>query len=466
MLKGSLEHFALADIFRLLSWAKKTGKIEVARSVGQGKVFFRDGEVYYAESSLSREPLGQKLIRSGMLTEANLRRALEQNTRSGEMIGQILLSNGWVTEHQLQTALKQQIEDSVFDMLSSKEGTFAFSPGVVADIDVEISVSVENLIMEASRRLDEMELIRRKIPSLDTVLRMSSKPPEGAAEINITAEEWRMLVLVDGERSITEIAQAVGKDSFGTLRALYGLVNSGLVEVVPEEDNGQQVFSVEPAISISPEPPRVAPGPVGPLVERTMFDEPAESDKPVDAPAAQVPGSPVGVEPTAAEEPQQDVPESPVTIDIDADAPDAESDSPVGSDELAGPPDLQVLPGGSGAPVVPPAPRGRVLYGDSGPIFEPDPEPEPSEQEAEAEPPSPAEQPGLPARDPEPARPPIDPQVDRSTVVRELAGLFSDEDSAPAEPRNGSPDNRKRVEDDEAVDRKLISKLIDGVKGL
>lgn len=416
MLKGTLEHFALADIFRLLSWAKKTGKIEVARTAGQGKVFFRDGEVYYAESSLSREPLGQKLIRSGMLTEANLRRALEQNTRSGEMIGQILLANGWVTEHQLQTALKQQIEDSVFDMLSANEGTFEFAPGVLVDIDVEIFVSVENLIMEASRRLDEMGLIQRKIPSLDTILRMSSKPPEGAAEINITAEEWRMLVMVNGERTVTEIAQAVGKDSFGALRGLYGLVNSGLVEVVPDVTEPYEGLSVEPAISISPEPPNVAPGPI--LEEEEEGSSSAEG-----RPDLQVVPAPEPLESEAS--------------------PSAE------------PEERSELP-------VPPAPRGRVLYGDDGPVFEPEPE-------LEAGPhPAPAEE-----RQPEPVEPVRGarsdlPQVDRSTVVRELAGLFSDDASGSTQTgaKQEGTDNRKRVEDDDAVDRKLISKLIDGVKGL
>ena len=59
MLKGSLEEFALSDIFRLLSFTKKTGKLDVARAAGNGTVYFKGGDVYFAESSLSREPLGQ-----------------------------------------------------------------------------------------------------------------------------------------------------------------------------------------------------------------------------------------------------------------------------------------------------------------------------------------------------------------------------------------------------------------------
>lgn len=65
--------------------------------------------------------------------------------------------------------------------------------------------------------------------------------------------------------------------------------------------------------------------------------------------------------------------------------------------------------------------------------------------------------------------------MDRISAVRELAGLFSEgeEEEGTARPKRASaqegeeaPDNRKRVEDDEQVTRGLISRLIDGVKGL
>jgi hypothetical protein len=66
------------------------------------------------------------------------------------------------------------------------------------------------------------------------------------------------------------------------------------------------------------------------------------------------------------------------------------------------------------------------------------------------------------------------PTVDRAAVVRELAGLF-DEDrpkarpsgpSAPPAPGAPAEDQRKRVEDDEQINKGVISRLIKGVKGL
>ena len=231
MLKGTLDDFTLPDMFRLMSFAKKTGRLDVERRAGHGSVFFREGEVYYAESSLTKIPLGQKLLRAGVITESQLNKALDANAESGERVGEILLQTGVVDGEQLEAALRAQIEDAVFDLLRWDLGEFSWEPDAAVDPEVGIMVSVENLIMEASRRLDELEVITRKIPSGRTVLRMADKPPEGAVEINITPEEWRILVLVDGTRTVAQIGDLVGLDEFDAMRTLYGLVSAGLIEV-------------------------------------------------------------------------------------------------------------------------------------------------------------------------------------------------------------------------------------------
>jgi hypothetical protein len=244
MLKGTLDDFTLPDVFRLMSFAKKTGRVDVVRSAGQGKVYFRDGEVYYAESSLSKEPLGQKLVRSRALTEGQLMKALDQHALSGERLGSVLLQSGLVTEEQLESAVRQQIEDAIFDLLRWELGEFAWEPGGDFETEVHIGVSVENLIMEASRRLDEYEVIKRKIPSGASVLGMAATPPEGAVEINITPQEWRILVLVDGNRTVEDIATLVGLDEFGAMRVLYGLVSAGLIELISEGKPRDEVTQV------------------------------------------------------------------------------------------------------------------------------------------------------------------------------------------------------------------------------
>jgi hypothetical protein len=565
MLKGTLDDFTLPDIFRLMSLAKKTGRMDVSRGAGEGRVFFNEGDVYYAESSLSREPLGQKLIRARALTESQLNKALDTHAQTGRRVGDIMIESGMVTSDQIEAAVAQQIEDAVFDLLRWDLGEFTWETGAELDVEVPISVSVENLIMEASRRLDELEVIQRKIPGEHAVLMMAQTPPEGAAEINITPEEWRALVLVDGSRTLGEIGRMIGKDDFETMKILYGLVSAGLVEV-------DQEASVAAAEAAEAEVEEVAeaeePAPEAALEVEEPAPEVEEPALEVEEPALEVVGAEPEVEPEAAAEPEVEVvaaePEPTGDLeDFPAGAPAATVEEPgpeevavpeaeaepaevgpetgaVGEEPVGGELDVtadEVLAGVAPADEVLAgvAPADEVAVDEGGgpedvevaaaadttpdlmDVLEVAPEPQaevevPAFEGMDEAPAGPEEEAPAAetvsvgdAEDPflsdlldqdaaadapeEVASPPAEPaaeevsdegegevapSVDRAAVVRELAGLF-DEDrpkgrptgaSAPPAPGPPADDERKRVEDDEQINKGVISRLIKGVKGL
>jgi hypothetical protein len=458
MLKGSIEDFALSDICRLLSFTKKTGKLEVVRSAGEGKVFFRDGEVYYAVSSLKREPLGQKLIRSGSLTETQLRKALDLNAATGERVGEILLRGGAITELQLINAVKGQIEDAAFDLLRWETGEFVFEPHDRFTVEIPISVSVENLIMEASRRTDELEVVRRKIPSLEVILAVAPAPPQGAREINITPDEWRMLVLVDGRRPVGEILESTGIDEFTGLRTLYGLISSGLLDVL----------TLGPVGDVAAEAP-APPAPPG----RTLSSEPPNSYTTPARPTFEPLGGAAGIGGADRGAVEPETVRGPGTVAPDAGRPEVEEEPegyPSGPEMGVGRRFAEDLDHEEAPEPAPLTPNGRV--------------PESWFDTSDAE--EPFEEGGGPSvptetlltdlvegADEDPVgsiSPALGREVDRDTVVRELAGLFgesedarkNDDDAGHSQP----PGGRKRVEDDEQIDQQLIGRLIDGVKGL
>ena len=498
MLKGTLDDFTLADVFRLLSLAKRTGKLDVERSAGSGRVFFRDGEIYYADSSLTREPLGKKLIRARVVTETQLMKALDQAAAGEGRVGDILVSSGVATTEQLQIAVRQQIEEAVFEMLHWDRGEYSWDPKVQADVEVPIAVSVENLIMEASRRLDELELIKRKIPSEDTIPGMAPSPPEGAAEINITPEEWRILVLIDGRRTVRDISAGSGWDEFTTMRTLYGLVSAGLVEVLgPPGDTSAETSEEVPGFG-----PVTAPAARSTIEPSQETPAPSLQEIPEPQPAAEV-------EPQPEIEPEQEIKQP--EPEIKQPEPEIE---PVGVPEHVLEPDPEHVP--EPEPVTEPEPEH---------VLEPDPEPHvvaeaPTESEPEAitlDRPEPAGEPFLSdllRAEPEGPAPEVVPapeggqaaevephpapvaveegaratadeafqmEIDRAEMARELSGLFrddrpayrplipgeSEEETEDGPPRPPTPPPvRKRVEDDEQVTKGLISRLIDGVKGL
>ena len=240
-LRGNLRDFSLPDVFQLVTFSRKTGVLRIVREDGaQGSVWFREGEVFFASSNWHSAPLGERLVGAQRITAQALKRGLELRTAEGEggrRLGQILVDEGYITESVLEGFVTEQIQDTIFDLMRWDEGEFDFEsmPDVV-DEDIGLTVSIENVVMEGSRRLEEWSRIRKKIPSVDVVFKMATAPGEGTFEISLKPIEWQLLLQIDGTRSVAELAVESGRTDFEVARILYGLFSAGLLEFATDEE--------------------------------------------------------------------------------------------------------------------------------------------------------------------------------------------------------------------------------------
>jgi hypothetical protein len=237
-LEGTLKDFSLADMFRLLGSGKKTGSLHLERSGAEGRVCFRDGRVYYASSNWHRESLGRRLVRSGVISEKQLRQTLglqkiQKREKAGRRLGQILVEEGYLEAHVLDEFIQAQINDTLFDLFRWEEGQLRFEVGEACEEeDIGVSVAVESIIMESARRLEMWERIKERIPSLDTEFVMAAAPGDKSLEIHLKPREWMLLCYLHGGRSIRELVELTGYDDFETAKVLYGMYAAGLIEPV------------------------------------------------------------------------------------------------------------------------------------------------------------------------------------------------------------------------------------------
>jgi len=236
-LRGDLRDFSLPDIFHLVASSRKTGVLRIRSSDAEGSVWFHDGEVFFAQSDWKYEPLGQRMVAQGKITANALERALEIQQAEGKRLGQILLSEGYISQQVLESFVQEQIQDTIFDLMRWEEGGFGFEPiSLPVDEDIGLSVSIENLIMEGSRRLEEWSRITKKLPSMEIVFKMATAPGEGAREISLKPAEWTVLLKVDGTRTVSELARDTNRTEFDVARILYGLFSADLIEVVRDDE--------------------------------------------------------------------------------------------------------------------------------------------------------------------------------------------------------------------------------------
>lgn len=241
-LEGNLKDFSLEDMFRLLASGQKTGTLHMERGEAEGRVCFKSGRVFFASSNWNRESLGRRLVKAGVISEKQLRQALglqkiQKKEKANRRLGQILVDEGYLESKILENFIQEQINDTLFDLFRWEEGDLRFEADETCeDEDIGISVSVENIIMESSRRLELWNRIRQKIPSLDTRFIMASAPGDKSMEIHLKPKEWMLLCYLHGGRTVSELVELTGYNDFETARILYGMYSAGLIERLGSPD--------------------------------------------------------------------------------------------------------------------------------------------------------------------------------------------------------------------------------------
>ena len=239
-LRGNLKDFTLSDVFQLIALSRKTGVLRMhRRDASHGSVWFRDGDVFFAESNWRRERLGDRLVAARRITPDALQWAVQLRAAEpqGRRLGTILVDEGHISRDVLEAFVREQILDTVFDLMRWEDGEFDFELTLERpEEDIGLSVSIENIAMESGRRLEEWERIKRKVPSTDIVFKMSTAPGEGPFEISLKPIEWNLLLLIDGTRSVAELARAAQITDFDVAKVVYGLFSAGLLEAVSDEE--------------------------------------------------------------------------------------------------------------------------------------------------------------------------------------------------------------------------------------
>jgi hypothetical protein len=85
--------------------------------------------------------------------------------------------------------------------------------------------------MEAAHQHDEWRVLSRKVPGLDYVPTLAS--PEVGRPVTLSPAEWGLIVRIDGQKSVRDLAGESGASSFHVAKLLYGLVTANLVEIQP-----------------------------------------------------------------------------------------------------------------------------------------------------------------------------------------------------------------------------------------
>lgn len=227
-IKGSLQEASLPDVLQLLALGQKTGCLSVSDRSNLGYIYFDRGRICYASIVNRRDRLGDILVKHGKITQAALDAAIERQSRTrGKRLGEILVEDGALSRVELEHYMRVQIEEAVYFLFTWTAGNFNFESDIRPDTqDFLVSINPESLLLEGARRVDEWNLIEKKVPSFDLIFTID-RDRLSLSGVTLTEEQRRLLELIDGERDVQQLIDDSGMGEFDVGKALYGLITAG-----------------------------------------------------------------------------------------------------------------------------------------------------------------------------------------------------------------------------------------------
>ena len=236
VLEGHLSSFRLPDVLGFLSSTRQTGTLLVTNGEREASLFFREGALVYASSNQEQMRLGAVLIRKRKITVEQRDRIDAMMRGGGGQFGALAVREAFLSDDQLRDFLKVQVSEIVFDAFLWGDGRFSFSRLTeLPSHAVTIAIDLPNLVMEGARRIAEWEQCEQLLPDRSVVFRVVPAPRD--EKITLTADEWKILFLINGQRTIDDLCRDADEDRLHVCRVLYGLEANKLIEPAPRMES-------------------------------------------------------------------------------------------------------------------------------------------------------------------------------------------------------------------------------------
>jgi hypothetical protein len=240
---GNIRDLTLVDLFQIVQLGRRTCVLTVDDEHGIWyRTYFADGFVIYADSNKRYAPLGEDLVNAGIVTRPRREAALVEYGALGAdrpRFGTFLLHQGIIDRETLVDFIQKKIKIKLFDMFLIEEGTFTYELAPYRlDEDITVSISVTEIVMESTKRVDDYKRLGKRIPSVDLVVRKENKPWSELlrGDYEFSGVEKDVLGLADKGLTIREMANTLNiDDQLHLLKIVNGFLNLGLVRLgMPE----------------------------------------------------------------------------------------------------------------------------------------------------------------------------------------------------------------------------------------
>ena len=246
--RGRLQSMSFPALLHWIGADGKTGNLVLNQGAISKKISFRQGRIVSTSSNDPREYLGQFLVSQELISEEQLRSAMDLQKRSRMMLGKILLEGKIIQEKELKRQLIKKAEEMIYNLFLWEQGVFRFEEDEIPrKAEVSFTLEIAKILKEGERRHERLRKIRRVFPSDQVVLAKTGKIPTKKAFAQPVVK--KIFLLVDGHRSIADLCLEVRLPEFPLSWILYQMFERGyftfaeeIVSKVPTRETANSVL--------------------------------------------------------------------------------------------------------------------------------------------------------------------------------------------------------------------------------
>lgn len=219
--RGDLRQTALPEMLAILDQSRMAGVLEAVLGEVTKRIFLENGYVVSASSTDLADSLGGYLRRVGRLTEAEFHASMQLRGAGGKRLGEVLIEQGTLSPGQVFQAIREHVEGIVWSLFAWEEGTVTFRlGGFDTRAIVRIQIPLRQAVVQGVKRAANARSLVGRMGGKG-VLFEPSYELEDLIEVALDSDEYRLLSLVDGKRTLYELATKGPLVAHENARLLY-----------------------------------------------------------------------------------------------------------------------------------------------------------------------------------------------------------------------------------------------------
>jgi hypothetical protein len=209
-----------------------SGVLALTQGVVAKGLYFVDGEIAFAASTVEEDRLGANLYRIGRITESEFRAGLARAEEPGHRLGQALIEAGVLSPEELAAAVTGQVERIVFSVLRWTSGQVrrdTMDRPIPADCELDLHTS--RLLLVGMRQFPDVDRLERALGPPERRFRRVTPLPFDYDQLSPSPPERAVLARCVREATLADLL-AMPHPRPQLVRSTYALLAGGLIEAL------------------------------------------------------------------------------------------------------------------------------------------------------------------------------------------------------------------------------------------